>query len=374
MSRKNGYRKRRRPLVGLMIRLVILGVLACVAYTVYQNRESYQTGPLKTLGDTVQKVTDFVKSNDLKNNDLKKISGETNISNGDMKNYTNIVLFGVDSTEGNLGEKTRTDSIIIMSINKKDGQIKLVSVYRDTYLNVGNDQYTKCNAAYAYGGAEQAINMLNANLDMNISDYVTIGFGGLADIIDDIGGISINVEEDEIQHLNNYQSTMAQELGVSYTPVTQTGEQILNGLQATAYCRIRYTAGNDFKRALRQRTVLTETISGIRKAPVTAILNVAQDMTKWTHTSFGMTELVSLMTGFGKYKMSDTSGFPFADAIATANLGKSKGDCVIPVTLEGNVKELHAFLFGDTDYQVSDTVQTYSGQIASDVAPYLNGK
>ncbi|MBP7347970.1 MAG: LCP family protein, partial [Butyrivibrio sp.] len=309
--------------------------------------------------------------NDLKNNDLKKISGETNISNGDMKNYTNIVLFGVDSTEGNLGEKTRTDSIIIMSINKKDGQIKLVSVYRDTYLNVGNDQYTKCNAAYAYGGAEQAINMLNANLDMNISDYVTIGFGGLADIIDDIGGISINVEEDEIQHLNNYQSTMAQELGVSYTPVTQTGEQILNGLQATAYCRIRYTAGNDFKRALRQRTVLTETISGIRKAPVTAILNVAQDMTKWTHTSFGMTELVSLMTGFGKYKMSDTSGFPFADAIATANLGKSKGDCVIPVTLAGNVKELHAFLFGDTDYQVSDTVQTYSGQIASDVKPYL---
>ena len=216
--------------------------------------------------------------------------------------------------------------------------------------------------------------MLNTNLDMNISDYVTIGFGGLADIIDDIGGISINVEEDEIQHLNNYQSTMAQELGISYTPVTQTGEQILNGLQATAYCRIRYTAGNDFKRALRQRTVLTETISGIRKAPVTAILNVAQDMTKWTHTSFGMTELVSLMTGFGKYKMSDTSGFPFADAIATANLGKSKGDCVIPVTLAENVKELHAFLFGDTDYQVSDTVQTYSGQIASDVAPYLNGK
>ena len=370
MSRRDRYiRRRRRPLVRLMVRLIILGVLICVAYTVYQNRESYQNGPLKTVGQTVEKIVQIAEKNDA-GKKSQDTSRQTTVPE-DTKNYTNLVLFGVDSTEGNLGEKTRTDSIIIMSINKSSGQIRLVSVYRDTYLNTGDDRYTKCNAAYAYGGAQQAVTMLDSNLDLNISDYVTIGFGGLADVIDDIGGISINVEEDEISHLNNYQSTMAKELGENYTPVTQTGEQTLNGLQATAYCRIRYTAGNDFKRAERQRTVLTETISGIRKSSPMQILKVAQDLTKWTHTSLGMSEMVSLMTGFGKYKMSDTGGFPFTDAIATANLGKSKGDCVIPVTLEKNVKELHSFLFGTTDYQVSDTVAQYSAQIQKDTAAYL---
>ncbi|MDO4284005.1 MAG: LCP family protein, partial [Eubacteriales bacterium] len=121
--------------------------------------------------------------------------------------YRNIALFGVDARNGDLGAGTRSDTIIVMSINQDGKEISLVSVYRDTYLNLGDDTYNKCNAAYAKGGPEQAINMLNMNLDLDITDYVTVGFAGLIGAIDKLGGVEIDVQEVEIQHLNNYQLT-----------------------------------------------------------------------------------------------------------------------------------------------------------------------
>ena len=172
------------------------------------------------------------------------------------KGYRNIALFGVDARDGQLGRGTRSDTIIIASINLDTQEIKLVSVFRDTYLNLSNDTYNKCNAAYAQGGPEQAISMLNMNLDLDITDYVTVGFGGLIDSIDALGGIEMEIQDAEISHLNNYQLTMAEELGVDYTPIEHSGKQLLNGMQATAYCRIRYGGGDDFRRAQRQRDVL----------------------------------------------------------------------------------------------------------------------
>ena len=112
-----------------------------------------------------------------------------------MSVYTNIALFGVDSTEGELEQgNNRSDMIMIASIHKLTGEVKLVSVYRDTLLRVSEDDlYTKCNAAYAYGGPQQAVSMLNRNLDLNIRDYATVGFGGLADAIDAVGGIELDI-------------------------------------------------------------------------------------------------------------------------------------------------------------------------------------
>lgn len=127
---------------------------------------------------------------------------------GAMKGYRNIALFGVDSRNGELDKNTRTDTIMIASINQDTKEVKLISIFRDTYLNLGNDTYNKANSAYAKGGPEQAINMLNMNLDMNITDFVTIGFDGLIDVIDAVGGIEIDVKESEIVHLNNYQISM----------------------------------------------------------------------------------------------------------------------------------------------------------------------
>ncbi len=286
-----------------------------------------------------------------------------------MKGYRNIALFGVDSTTGALAKNTRSDTIMIASINLDTGECKLVSVYRDTYLNLSNDTYNKCNAAYMKGGPEMAINMLNMNLDMNITDFITVGFAGLADTIDALGGVMIDVDEAEINHLNSYQFTMAEDLKRPYKEVTSTGYQQLTGLQATAYCRIRYTAGDDFKRTERQREVLMAMADKAKTASAATLNQIATDVFNEIYTSLDLTEIVELLGSVNDYKIVDQAGFPYEEYRTTGTIG-SKGSCVIPVDLKESVEWLHKFLF-DEDYTASSEVQSYSDKIKSDTSPYL---
>ncbi len=357
-GRRRGPKRRdkKRAFIVLGVELVLLILLIVAAWFLFGG-----------VGvDKVGKV----------NLDEETISASVNSGveeNEEMTGYTNIALFGVDDRGGRLDKKTRSDSIIIASINNATHEIKLVSVYRDTYLNLSNDSYNKCNAAYAAGGPEQAISMLNMNLDMDITDFITVGFGGLTDIVNQLGGIEINVEENEITHLNNYQSTMAseKELNMKYTPVTEPGLQTLDGLQATAYCRIRYTAGDDFKRAERQRTVLMAILEKAKTASATDLVKVANSVFGETYTSFDLDEIINdYLPNITKYSVVSNDGFPMADMRSTGTMGK-KGSCVLPVTLATNVKWLHEFLFDDTSYEVSSSVQKYSDKIAADVAEYI---
>ena len=287
-----------------------------------------------------------------------------------MEGYWNIALFGVDSRTGELAKGTLSDAIMIASVNISTGDIKLVSIYRDTYLNLGNDKYGKCNSAYSYGGAEQAIKMLNMNLDMNITEFVTVGFDGLAATIDALGGVWLDVDEEELEHINNYQKTMAEDMKVTYIPVEETGYQLLNGLQATAYCRIRYRTGNDFARAAAQREVLQAIADEAKKADLATLTRVINDVSPYVYTSFSMDEILELAKDAAKYDLVDTTGFPQSDMRGTANLG-AKGNCVYPVDLEDNVKWLHEYLFGEVDYEPSDAVKEYSGIIHDIVGQYV---
>ena len=276
--------------------------------------------------------------------------------------YRNIALFGVDSREGELGKGTRSDSMIIASINQDTQEIKLISVFRDTYLNLSNDTYNKCNAAYAKGGPEQAISMLNDNMDLNITDYVTVGFGGLIDAINALGGIEIDVTESEISHLNNYQLCMAEEMGVSYIPVEKSGKQLLNGMQATAYCRIRYTKGDDFRRAERQRDVLSAMMTKAKGASVSELTDVVNAVLPQVETSLGVNEILSVLGSVAGYDVVVSDGFPFEEYRVGANVG-SKGSCVIPNDLEENVIHLHELLYPEEQYTPSKQVQTISAEI-----------
>ncbi len=297
-----------------------------------------------------------------------------------MKGYRNIALFGVDSREGSLGKGTRSDTIIIASINQDTGDVKLLSVFRDTYLNLGNDSYNKCNAAYAQGGPEQAMMMLNKNLDMNITDYVTVGFEGLIEVIDALGGVEINVTEKEISHLNNYQISMVGTTtdgvtftateGKDYTPVTHAGMQTLNGLQATAYCRIRYI-GNDFQRAQRQRDVIAAIAEKAKGASVSELNDIANSVMKNVSTSLDIKEILGVMSSLADYSIVGNDGFPFEQYRTTGRVS-SKGSCVIPQDLEKNVVELHKFLFDEDSYQVSPEVQEFSNKVANDTGKYAN--
>lgn len=290
-----------------------------------------------------------------------------------MRGYRNIALFGVDSTTGALTKNTRSDTIMIASINLDTGECRLVSVYRDTYLNLSNDSYNKCNAAYAKGGPMQAINMLNMNLDLNITDFVTVGFAGLSDTIDALGGIMIDVDEAELKHINNYQICMAEDLKRSYTPVTSTGYQLLDGLQATAYCRIRYTAGDDFKRAERQREVLMAIAEKAKTASPSTLNSVANAIfdKDEIYTSLDVAEILELLGEITRYEIVDQAGFPEDSMRATGTIG-SKGSCVVPVSLADNVQWLHEFLFKDETYTPSDAVLEYSEKVRSDTSGYIN--
>lgn len=288
-----------------------------------------------------------------------------------MKGYRNIALFGVDSRKGALTSKTRSDTIIIASINLDTHEVKLVSVYRDTYLNqMGNSGYGKCNASYAYGGAEQAIKMLNGNLDLNISDFITIGFDGLTDVIDALGGVYIDVDEEEIRHLNNYQISMLENTNKEPEYVTDTGYQLLNGLQATAYCRIRYTAGNDFKRTERQREVIKACLDVAKTSSPDTLAKICNNVFGEVYTSLDLTEILEILKNIAQYSIVDEGGFPSMDMLATGTIG-SDGSCVVPTDLDKNVVYLHKFLFGEEDYKPSTNVVDYSSVIYNNTSKYL---
>ena len=281
-----------------------------------------------------------------------------------MKGYTTIALFGLDTREaGQLGSGNRSDTIIIASINNDTKEVKLVSVYRDTYLNLTNGKYNKCNAAYSAGGPAQAISMLNTNLDLDIEYYVSVDFAALTKTVDLMGGIDIDVDDTEIEHLNNYIVETSKVTGVETKSLTTTGLQTLDGVQATSYCRIRYTAGDDFKRTERQREVIMQLVSKAKTLDISKINDIIDAVFPLIATNYTNDELVAMAPQLLTYDIVDTTGFPFDKANATI---KGKGSCVVPVNLEENVKQLHEYLFGNADYQPSNEVTEISAKINSD--------
>lgn len=289
-----------------------------------------------------------------------------------MRGYMNIALFGVDArTDKQLLKGSRSDATMIASVNLDTGDIKLVSVYRDTYLNIGNDDYRKCNAAYSFGGAEQAIKMLNMNLDMDIENFITVGYRGLSEVIDGLGGIYIDVDSAELAHINSYQIDISNVLKCDYVPVKETGYQLLDGLQATAYCRIRKTAGNDFKRTSRQREVIKAIEEQAKKADLATLTKVFNEVIDDIYTSLNTDDVMKLLENIANYRIVDEGGFPLEKNRKLANLG-AVGSSVIPWDLESNVVWLHQFLFDEEEYTVTDRVREYSETIKQKTQQYLN--
>lgn len=293
--------------------------------------------------------------------------------NEQMKGYRNIALFGVDSRKGQLGKGQRTDTIMIASINQDTKEVKLVSVYRDTYLNLGNDKYNKANSAYGQGGPEQALMMLNWNFDMNIKEYMTVGFEALIETIDALGGIQIDVQENEIDHLNNYQRSMFVEnegdpLNENIVKVTQPGLQTLNGLQATAYCRIRYV-GDDYGRTERQRKVLMACLEKAKQSSPATLVEIMNKVLENVQTNLDITEMGEILADAASYQIVAQDGVPFESNRGSGTIG-SKGSCVVPLDLTDNVILLHEFLFDEVDYQPSSQVLECSEKIMSDTAGY----
>lgn len=293
------------------------------------------------------------------NTDKLNISDEVQHEEG----YTNVALFGLDSRENDLGKGNRSDTIMIASLNNDTKEVKLVSIYRDTLLELDDGSYNKANAAYAFGGPEGAVSLINRNLDMNIEKYVTVNFNALVDVIDAVGGLDLELTHDEVVHMNNYCVETSKVTGKSYEKIEPEveGTYHLNGVQAVSYSRIRYTAGGDFKRAERQRLVLQKIADKVQNMSVGTVNKIIDSVFPQISTNFTLAEMIGYAKNLTKYKLGDSIGFPTDN---TTDMLNEVGSVVIPDTLSSNVMEVHKFLFGNDGYTVSSTITSVENGIA----------
>ena len=303
----------------------------------------------------------FIKSKLNKMQQVEINVNELNVSDvieQNLHGYRNVAIYGVDSRDSSLGKGNRSDCIIIASINNSTKEIKLISVYRDTYVNIEGYGLDKITHAYSYGGPELALKTLNENLDLNITEFVTVNFDALADAINSIGGVDINIEENEIQYLNNYLAETSKVTGLETKKVTNTGLQTLDGVQAVAYSRIRYTEGGDYKRTERMRTVIEAMFDKLKTKSLGEINNLVDQLLPEVYTNLEPDEIIALAPTILQYNISDSIGWPYNVKGITTDRWYG-----VPVTLEENVKQLHEEAFWEENYTPSETVQEISDRI-----------
>lgn len=281
-------------------------------------------------------------------------------TNENLEGYRNIAIFGVDSREDDLGVGNRSDCIIIANINNKTKEVKLISVYRDTYVNIEGYGLDKITHAYAYGGPELAIQTLNTNLDLNIKEFVTVNFDSVAEAVDQLGGITMTLTSEEVKYANDYIKETARVTGKEATYISNSGTQTLNGVQAVAYSRIRYTAGGDYKRTERMRDVIEAMLNKLKTKSIGEINAFADAMLPKVYTNLNTNAIFSLIPSVASFNITESIGWPYETKGIT--LDRWYG---VPVTLESNVKKLHEEEFGDTDYEVPETIQSISDKIVN---------
>ncbi len=278
-----------------------------------------------------------------------------------LSGYRNIAIFGVDSRDNNLDKGNRSDCIIVASINNKTKEVKLISVYRDTYVQIEGHGLDKITHAYSYGSAPLAIKTLNTNLDLNIKEFVTVNFDSVAEAVDQLGGVSINVEtQEELKYLNTYIDETARVTGKSNAKVASTGRKTLNGVQAVAYSRIRYTAGGDYKRTERMRTVIEAMANKLKTKNVSEMNRFIDFILPKVYTNITAGDIFALMPSATSFKISESIGWPYETKGIT--LDRWYG---VPITLQSNVSQLHKEAFGEPDYTPSETVKTISNSIVT---------
>ncbi|MCR5292766.1 MAG: LCP family protein [Eubacterium sp.] len=295
----------------------------------------------------------------------KKVEEET-------KGFTQIALFGVDSRDSNMGKGSRSDAIIVASINNDTKEVKLVSVYRDTLLEIQKDNpvTSKVNVSYAFGGPEMAVKTLNANMDLSITEYITVNWEGLTRAIDALGGVQVHIEEEELEMLNGLIMEQISSNGIYSDGVFATGDITLNGVQATAYSRLRNTGQGDITRTERQREVIGSMVEKLKASDLSTINNMINELFPYIRTSITEEEMYSLAKSIASYELTDTSGFPFR---FTYYNNKEKGACLAAQDLTDNVRTLHKFLFNEADYTPSEKVSTLNAQLLTETGAASTG-
>lgn len=279
----------------------------------------------------------------------------------ELKGYRNIALLGIDSRADDYGLGNRSDCMMIASINQETNEIKLISVYRDTYVYVmenGTKRLDKITHAYSYGGAQNTLKSLNEAMDLNITEFVTVNFDAVIAAVDSLGGVYIDIDESEIKYVNDYIDATSESSGVKSSHITHSGRQKLDGVQAVSYTRVRYTAGGDYKRTERMRTIVEAMLSKAKTLNVGQLNSFADTILPKIRTNISSSEIWGLIPKLASFKVTESIGWPYDTKGIT--LDRWYG---VPVTLQSNVERLHKEAFEQEDYEASDTVKEMSAAI-----------
>lgn len=280
-----------------------------------------------------------------------------------LQNYQNIALLGVDSRDMNDYEESRTDAIIILSIDKTTRDIRQISVYRDTYLHVNEKYgYDKVTNVHAYAGTTATLHTLNENMDLNIREAVIVNWKVVADAIDGLGGIDVDVQDSEIDEMNKYIKDTQKNIGGSKKKIKKAGTQTLNGNQAVTYARIRKdSVEGDYRRNERMKLVVSAAVEKAKKTSPLKLNEIATQVLPQIRTNMERESMIRVMMDFFRGNMTKKTGWPFD----TAGWYDYNGAwCGPPVTLESNVKKLHKKYFGQKNYQPTKTVTDISAEIS----------
>lgn len=344
---KRRKRRRRNKAILLAVELLLLVILAAAVFII-------------TKFDKIIR-SDFSREQIVVNKDLSQDTLER------LTGYRTFAVFGLDARDMKT-EKGHSDVVMLVSINQETGDVKLCSVFRDTYMKDSIDEagtYRKLTTMYWRDGALGGLGALNMNLDLNITDYVSVNWYAVAKAIDLLGGIDIEVPESMMKYLNGYIQETRNATGLCTDPddfesdyIYGPGYQHLNGVQAVAFCRIRYI-DSDYGRASRQRDVVALLLEKAKSADLATLNSIANEVFGYVETNLTLKDILSLVKMVSKMQLADSAGFPFDKQADTVD-GTSY---VFPVDLEANVKKLHEYLYDAVDYEPTDTVKEISDHI-----------
>lgn len=343
---ENNMRKKKKMNKGLKIFLIILLVLVIIIVGLGVAGYTFVNGKIGKM----QK----------ENIDTTAV-GINEETKQELKGYRNIALLGIDSRADDYGLGNRSDCMMIASINQETNEIKLISVYRDTYVYVmenGTKRLDKITHAYSYGGAQNTLKSLNEAMDLNITEFVTVNFDAVIAAVDSLGGVYIDIDSSELKYINSYIDATSQSSKIKSSHLSTTGRQKLDGVQAVAYSRIRYTSGGDYKRTERMRTVIEAMLSKAKTLGIGQLNSFADTILPKIRTNISSSEIWGLVPSLASFKVTGSIGWPYETKGIT--LDRWYG---VPVTLENNVIKLHKEAFGQEDYEAPSTVKEMSNAI-----------
>lgn len=351
-KREKEHKKRKKSKIIINIILILLLIIIILVASGYIGVNIYIDNKLSKL--KFENITG--------NTEELGISKEN--QDNEMKKFRNIALLGLDSRYDSYDTAYRTDCIMIASINEDTHDVQLYSIYRDTYVQMdsnGTTKMDKINHAY-YGGVQNTLKTINTNLDLNITEYVIVDFDAVVDLVDSVGGIDINIDNEEIKYINSYIKDVSKVTGKTASLINKTGTHHFNGVQAVSYCRIRYTSGWDYKRTERMREVLEKVVSKIKDCSIGEINNLLDTMLPEIRTNIPGKEIKAFIPQVLSFNIKSSFGWPYKTVGVTLR-NQFYGPAA---TLESNVRKLHQEVYGQTNYTVPQTVKEISDKIVKE--------